>query len=236
MHRVGYCLPLLVMLAGLGSSVAEAQMRFDAQYLLWNRNNDSDSPLISGAGGVSAADAEFGYASGYQFSLGGSTPILDVEASFMQIPDWSDSWGGTLTLPVAFDDPANVNIAPANGLSAFNALRIAASTPGVEDNEIEFLEAGAQFQSRYESTLDSFEINLGSSRISRPVFFSLGWRHIELDESAATLLRGDFQVMDADNGALPGAGGDELNNGLSHAALTGAGFTLASGAADGFNG
>ena len=38
-------------------------------------------------------------------------------------------------------------------------------------SEIEFLEAGSQFQSRYESTLDSFEINLGSSRVSRPVFF-----------------------------------------------------------------
>jgi hypothetical protein len=236
MHRVGYCLPLLVMLAGLGGNVAEAQLRFESQYLLWNRNNDSDSTLVSGAGGVSAADADFGYASGYQFSLGGSTPILDVEATFMQIPDWSDSWGGVLALPVAFDDPANVNIAPANGLSAFNALRIAASVPGVEDNEIEFLEAGAQYQTRYESTLDSFELNLGSSRVTRPVFFSVGWRHIEVDESAATLLRGDFQVMDSDNGALPGAGGDEPNNALSHGALTAAGFTLVSGAGDGFAG
>jgi hypothetical protein len=236
MHRVGYSLLLMVVITGLGGGTAQAQLRFESEYLLWNRNNDSDATILSGAGGASADDADFGYASGYRFSLGGSLSYFDVEASFMQIPSWKDSWGGTLVNPLAFDDPTNVNIAPANGLGFVSALGIAASTPGVEDNEIEFLEAGAQFQSRYESTFDSFELNFGSNRVQRPVYFALGWRHMELDESAATLLRGDFQVMDADNGALPGAGGDEPNNALSDAALTAAGFVLASGTADGFAG
>jgi hypothetical protein len=153
----------------------------------------------------------------------------------MQIPSWKDSWGGTLVNPLAFDDPTNVNIAPANGLGFVSALGIAARTPGVEDNETEFLEAGAQFQSRYESTLDSFELNFGSNRVDRPVYFALGWRHMELDESAATLLRGDFQVVD-ENGVSIGGGGYVGNGGLSDAALTAAGFVLASGTADGFAG
>lgn len=236
MHRLGYCLPVIVLFAVFGSGVAEAQLRFKAEYLLWNRNNDSDATILSGGGGFSADEADFGYASGYQFTLGGSSDLLDVEASFLQIPDWSDSWSGTLVNPLAFDDPTNVNIAPANGLGFVSALSTAANLAGVEDNEIEFLEAGAQFQSRYESTFDSFELNIGSSRTVRPVFFSLGWRHMELDESAATLLRGNFQVMDADDGALPGSGTDEANNQLSHAALLAAGFTHTAGAGDGFAG
>jgi hypothetical protein len=236
MHRVGYSLLLVVLVTGLGGNTAQAQFRFESEYLLWNRNNDSDATILSGAGGASADDADFGYSSGYRFTLGASLSYFDVEASFMQIPGWEDSWAGTLVNPLAFDDPTNVNIAPANGLGFVSALGIAANTPGVEDNEIEFLEAGAQFQSRYESTFDSFELNFGSNRVVRPVYFALGWRHMELDESAATLLRGDFQVMDADNGALPGAVGDEPNNTLSDAALTAAGFTLVGGAGDGFAG
>jgi len=236
MHRVGYSLLLIMLVTGLGGSVAEAQFRFESEYLLWNRNNDSDATILSGPGGTSADDADFGYASGYRFTLGGSLSAFDVEASFMQIPGWEDSWAGTLINPLAFDDPNNVNIAPASGLGFVSALGIAAGTPGLEDNEIEFLEAGAQFQSRYDSTFDSFELNFGSNRTVRPVYFALGWRHMELDESAATLLRGTFQAMDADNGALPGAGGDEANNGLSHAALAAAGFVVTGGGADGFLG
>lgn len=237
MYRVRFCLPLILLFAGLHSSVAEAQqIYFRADYLLWDRNNDSDATIISGPGGVAADDASFGYASGYQFTLGASSDVFSVEASFLQVPDWSDSWGGTLPLPLVFDDPTNVNIAPAHGLGFTSALSIAAMTPGVEDNEIEFLEAGATFQSRYDSTFDSFELNFGSSRTNRPVFFAVGWRHMELDESAATLLRGDFQVMDADDGALPGSGTDEVNNALSDGALTAAGFVNTGGAADGFAG
>ena len=115
-------------------------------------------------------------------------------------------------------------------------LPFAAGTPGLEDNEIEFLEPGAQYQVNYQSRFDSFELNIGSSRTVRPVFFALGWRHMELKESAAVLARGNFQTMDADDGALPGSGTDEPNNQLSNAALIAAGFTNTGGAADGFSG
>ena len=90
MHRVGYSLLLIVLFTGLGGSAAQAQLRFESEYLLWNRNNDSDSTTISGAVVSSAADADFGYSSGYQFTLGGSLSYFDVEASFMQIPSWKD--------------------------------------------------------------------------------------------------------------------------------------------------
>lgn len=236
MHRVGYSLLLIMLVSSIGGSVAEAQFRFESEYLLWNRNNDSDATILSGAGGVSADDANFGYASGYRFTLGGSLSFFDVEASFMQVPGWKDSWAGTLVNPLVFDDPTNVNVAPASGLGFVSGLGIAARTPGLEDNEIEFLEAGAQFQSRYNTTFDSFELNFGSNRTVRPVYFALGWRHMELDESAATLLRGTFQAIDSITGDAPGVGGDLPNNGLSHAALAAAGFVVTGGAGDGFLG
>lgn len=236
MYRAGICLSAIVLSIACSGGVAEAQLRFRADYLLWNRNNDSSASLITGAGGASASDTNFGYSSGYQFTLGGSSNIFDVEASFMSIPGWSDSFGGTLAQPLVFDDPTNVNVAPANGLGFMSALKVAASTPGVEDNEIEYLEPGAQYQVHYQSRFDSFELNLGSSRTARPLFFSVGWRHMQLKESAAVLVRGNFQVKDADNGALPGSAGDEPNNQLSNAALIGAGFENTGGAADGFSG
>lgn len=238
MYRVRFCLPLIVMFAAFHGGVAEAQqIYFKGEYLLWDRSNGADATILSGAGGVSADDASFGYASGYQFTLGGSSDVFSIEASFLQIPNWTDSWSGTLALPLAFDDPTNAVVFPggANGLGFSSALSTAAMTPGLEDDEIEYIEAGATFQSRYESTFDSFELNLGSSRTSRPVFFALGWRHMELDETAATLLRGDFQAADAGDGDLPGAGSVEGNDGLSDAALTAAGFVNISGP-DGFMG
>ncbi|MFO1094653.1 MAG: hypothetical protein U0992_15305 [Planctomycetaceae bacterium] len=237
MYRAGFCLSAIVLSIVCSGGVADAQLRFRADYLLWNRNNDSNSSIITGTGGVSAGDTSFGYASGYQFTLGGSSNIFDVEASFMSIPTgWSSSAGGTLTQPLVFDDPANAFVAPANGLGFVSALGVAAQTPGVEDNEIEFLEAGAQYQTHYTSQFNSFELNLGSSRTVRPVFFSLGWRHMELKESAAVLVRGNFQVRDSATGTFPGGGGNLPNDQLSNAALIAAGFTNTSGAADGFSG
>lgn len=236
MKQVAFWITIVGLAVSLTGRAAEAQVRFESEYLLWTRNNDADAPIITGPGGFSADLADFGYASGYRFTLGASLSYFDVEASFSSIPDWSDSTGGFLTLPLVFDDPSNPNIAPANGLGFVNALALAAGVPGLEDNEIEHLLPGALLQSRYESSFDSFELNVGSNRVVRPVFFALGWRHLELKENAATLILGDFQAIDADNGAFPGAVGDEPNNGLSHAALTGAGFALVSGAGDGFAG
>ncbi len=223
MKRVIVCLPFLMLLAGFAAQPAEAQVRFESDYLFFSRNNDPDDVLITGPGGFSANDYDFGFDSGYRFTLGGSYAEFDIEASFFSIPEWSSSESGFLVNPFVFDDPTNAFVAPANGIGFRSGLGTAADIAGLEDDEIEFLEAGAFAQTKYSSRLDSFELNLGSNRSIRPVYFAVGWRHIELDEQMKTLVVGDFQALDAATGLAPGASAVG-NDGLSDAALTAAGF------------
>lgn len=237
MKRVIVCLPFLMLLAGFAGQQAQAQIRFESDYLFFSRNNDPDDTFISGPGGFSADDFDFGFDSGYRFTLGGSYGEFDIEASFFSIPDWTSSQSGILGRPLVFDDPTDAGIPggpPGNGLGFRSALGTAADIAGLEDDEIEFLEAGAFAQTKYKSRLDSFELNLGSNRTIRPVYFAVGWRHLELDEQMKSLVVGDFQALDAGTGLAPGAsavGNDEL----SDAALTAAGFVNIVGA-DGFMG
>ncbi|REJ76977.1 MAG: hypothetical protein DWQ34_27950 [Planctomycetota bacterium] len=229
---------LVLLITLLSGSSANAQGRFEAQWLFWHRNADADGPLINGPNGFSDDDSEFGYDSGFRFTGGWSFGEFDVEASFMQIPDWESRENYTLPLPTVFDDPTNAFIAPANNIAVpGSALRNAATLAAFgEDDEIEYLEAGATASTTYTSTFDSFELNLGSNRAKRPYWFSLGWRHMELDEASTTLLTGTFQVRDADDGAFIGDAGNGGNDALSNSALTSAGFTHIAGTSNGFFG
>lgn len=235
MKRVICILPFLFLLAASVPREADAQFRFQSDYIFFNRNNDAEGTQISGPGGFAADDHDFGFDSGYRFTLGGSMSAVDVEASFFTVPRWSSGESAILGLPLVFDDPANVFVAPANGLGFNSGLGIAADIAGLEDDEIEFLEAGALVRSEYTSRLDSFELNVGSNRYVRPVYFAVGWRHFELNEESRLLAVGDFQAVDAATGIFPGGGGVG-NDGLSAAALAAAGFVNAAGPDDGFLG
>lgn len=236
MKRVVCCLPFLLLLGALVPQAADAQVRFDSDYIFFTRTNDADGSWVTGPGGLSADDHDFGYDSGYRFTLGGSMSAFDVEASFFTIPRWSSSESGVLGLPLVFDDPTNVFVAPANGLGFNSGLGIAANTPGLEDDEIEYLEAGATVRSQYTSRLDSFELNIGSNRYVRPVYFAVGWRHFEVNEDSRLVAVGDFQAVDAATGVFPGGGGNVGNDGISAAALAAAGFVNTAGPDDGFLG
>ena len=229
---------LLLLVTLLSGRSADAQGRFRADYRAWHRNADADGPLINGPNGFSDDESEFGFDSGFGFTVGWSFSEIDIEASFMRIPDWESRENYRLALPTVFDDPTSAFIAPANNLAVpASALRVAATLAALgEDDEIEYLEAGARASTAYTSRFDSFELNIGSNRSKRPYWFALGWRHLELDEASNMRVVGTFQAIDADDGAFPGGAGDGGNNGISHAALTGAGFTLIAGGADGFTG
>lgn len=235
MKRVVCILPCLFLLAASVPQEAAAQFRFQSDYIFFNRNNDSDGTQLTGPGGFSADDHDFGYDSGYRFTLGGSVNRFDVEASFFTIPRWSSSESGVLGLPLVFDDPSNVFVAPANGIGFNSGLGIASNVAGLEDDEVEFLEAGAIVQSQYTSRLDSFELNIGSNRYVRPVYFAVGWRHFEVNEDSRVVAVGDFQALDALTGLAPGASAVG-NDGLSAAALAAAGFVNTAGPDDGFLG
>jgi hypothetical protein len=236
MKRVICMLPFLCLLAASVPQQAQAQVRFQSDYIFFNRTNDTDGNLITGPGGFSADDHDFSWESGYRFTLGGSLSEVDVEASFFTIPQWSSSESGILGLPLVFDDPTNVFVAPANGLGFSTGLGIAADIAGLEDDEIEYLEAGALVRSQYTSRLDSFELNIGSNRYVRPVYFAVGWRHFEVNEDSRLLAVGDFQAVDAATGIFPGGGGGIGNDGLSAAALAAAGYVNLVGPDDGFLG
>ena len=237
MNRAKFCVPVLVLtFVVCGSRAAEAQVRASTDWLFWTRNHDSDSEFLTGAAATDEAD--FGFSSGFRFSLGASFDRFDVEASFLQIPDWDETASGVLAVPLAFDDPTNAFIAPAAGFGFPNALSVAADDiPNMEDLEIEHLEAGATISQRLVSRLRDFELNVGTSRSVRNVWASLGWRHIEINETSTNLAVGIFQAIDVDDGAFPGdLVDDDPNNGLSGGALTAAGFVNIAGAGDGFVG
>jgi hypothetical protein len=235
MKPAKFCVPVLMLtFVVCGSRSAEAQFRASADWVFWTRNNDSDTEFLSGAD-----DADYGYSSGFRFTLGASFDRFDVEASFMQVPDWDETESSVLAVPLAFDDPTNAFIAPAAGFGFPNALSDAANdVANMEDLEIEHLEAGATISQRLESRLRDFELDFGTSRSTRNVWASLGWRHIEINETSTNLAVGIFQAIDVDDGAFPNDPVlmDEPNNGLSGAALTAAGFVNIAGAGDGFVG
>lgn len=236
MNRAKWCLPVLALsLVFCGGRSAEAQFRASADWIFWTRNHDADTEFLGGG-----EEADYGFNSGFRFGMGFSCDRFDVEASFLQVPDWNNTESGTLAVPLAFDDPTNIFIAPAAGFGFPNALTDAANdVASGQDLEIEHLEPGARIAQRLESRLRDFELNFGSSRTARNVWASLGWRHIEIDEASNFLAVGVFQAIDAADGFPPADPGDpdpQGDDGLSDPALTAAGFINIAGAGDGFVG
>jgi len=238
MNRAKFCLPVLMLAFFVcGSRSAEAQVRASADWVFFTRNNDTDTQFLTGAG--AADDADYGFSSGFRFTLGASFDRWDVEASFLQIPDWNNTDNSVLAVPLAFDDPSNMFIAPAAGFGFPNALTDAANDVAtMQDLEIEHLEAGATISQRVESRLRDFELDLGTSRSARNVYASLGWRHLEINETSTNIAVGVFQAIDVDDGAVPNDPVlmDDPDNGLSDGALVTAGFINIAGAGDGFSG
>ena len=214
----------------VGSDRARAQGRFEADWLSWSRVDDSDQNLIGGPGGLSAGDEGFGFDSGFRFTLGYGLSDYDIEMVVSEISGWDSTDSATLTAPLVFDDPTNAFIAPANSFGFSNGLTDAAV---LDIDEIDHLLPGAIARSRYESTLRDFQLNIGTSRYNTPVWASIGWRHLELDEVSRLLVTGEFQTIDTDDGAVPGGAGDGGDNALGGAFFTMAGF---GGAGDGFAG
>ena len=203
MKRAIYSLPFLFLLAASVPQEAHAQIRFESDYIFFDRTNDAEGSQITGPGSFSADDHDFNYESGYRFTLGGTLSEVDIEASFFTIPQWSSSESGVLGLPLVFDDPTNVFVAPANGLGFNSGLGIAANIAGLEDDEIEFLEAGAGAVAVHIAA-GQLQLNIGSNRYSRPVYFAVGWRHFEVNEDSSMTAVGDFQALDALTGLAPG--------------------------------
>jgi hypothetical protein len=226
-------------------------LRFQADWVSYTRRNQAKSQsIISGAEAFTTKDSDFDYGSGYRLTLGWMHDDFELEGSFMELNGLGSSRSGSLTNSLVFDGEGGFLAASAaaqatigatpNFLESstfFSPINTAANfTSGTaadnEDNELEFLDPGAQFVVRYDTELQDFDLNLKGRRQSgRLLRFGLGYRNILLDESGLAALRGTFNTFDGDGDETPG--NDDPNDGLSNAALTavpGAGLTLASGA------
>jgi hypothetical protein len=228
MTRMKLTLTVLMLTAlSVCSGRAQAQGRFDAEWLYWSRNNDSSQTYIGGPGSVDSNDDNFNYSSGYRFGLGYGLFDYDIEAIFAEVPNWNASGSSVLAAPLVFGDPTNANLPAPAPPGSFLGIRNGLTDAGLSDMaNVSFLDPGATVQTRYNSSLRDFQLNLGTSR-QRPVWASLGWRHLELNENSSLLTTGVFQSVDAMGGGVGG--------GLAGTALTDQGFTALAGG-DGFAG
>ncbi len=222
-----------------------SQFRFQADWVYFTRQNRSKSiPLFDGPESVNQRDATFNRQSGYRLNLGYMNEDYELEGSFLAIDGLTSSLNGTLTNAVVFDGAAGFGAASAAaqatiGASAnflesttlFSPINAAANHAN-EANELEFLDPGAIYHAHYTTSLQDFDINLKGRRQSgRLLRFGFGYRNIQFNEGGSAALRGSFNTVDTDGDETPG--NNQLNDGLSNAALTavpGAGLTLASGA------
>jgi hypothetical protein len=226
MSRSVWTLCLICLFAGSSTAMSQ-EFRFEADWLYLGRDNGSNQNFISGPDSFSADDADYGFQSGYRFTLGGSSEYYDVELVFSQLDDWSDSTTSTLGTLLILDDSG---VPPFNSLAFRNAIFDASTTAAVgndESNESERINSGATLLYSTSSDLKSFELNFGSNRAANWWSFGLGYQHLLFNDASSLLISGTFDAVDL--GAPPG------NDGLAHLSLTGAGLGLVSGGADGFD-
>ena len=217
---------------------AQAQFRFSTEALFMDRDNNGSQSLLNGPDSISSG-GNTGFGNGYRFTFGGSYGDYDVEFIGAQLENWDYSSAGTLVNPLIFDETANNPIVvvapPANTLAFQNSLFDAATAVGVEDLESERLQAGATFFSKGSSRLEDYQINFGNNPSQSNWRFGLGWRQMRLNESNNVGITGTFDALDTDDAAVAGDATDEPNNMLSDGAITGAGYSLRSGSADGYD-
>jgi len=235
---------LVVLLAGwlVMGGTAQAQLQLEADYLIMKRTDSDSSSFISGPQGVSGS-GDYGFASGYRFGIVGGYDWFEVEALFAQIDDWTDSQDRVLDAGLSFDDAAANPFVfpggPANILAFRNALFDAATRGGPvgqdETLEGELLQPGAIARVRSSSRYRDFELNFGTNRTTNWYRFGIGWRNIRLNDRTQFATIGTFDAIDIDDGAVDGDPGNDDNDALSDAALVAAGFSITSGAADGYD-
>lgn len=225
---------------------AHAQIRFETSGMLLDRGNDSSTNLITGPDGVSSSNAEFNFEPAIRVSGGFGFDAWEIDASYTVANKWNAQLSGFLDDPLVFDENFDnmviVPTPPANAFGFANSL-FAASSGGVESSEAELLQEGASYLFDYQANYQDYEISLGTRRSrwegdclpQMRLRAGVGYRNIQVDELSSLYMVGTFDALDSDDGAVSGDATNDPNDALSDAALTGAGLTLISGAADGFD-
>lgn len=235
------------------SSVSHAQLFFEADWLYYGRDNGSGKKIVTGPESKSLSDGGFDYTSGYRLTLGGAIGDVEIDSSFFQLDTWNDASSGSFSGEFISLDGDSIPGDPMafSSLSSLTALSQAARfNPGMagptdETTESERLRSFSDpmfgtvpltYATYNESNLRDFELNIGTRRNSNWWRFSVGYRHIKLDERSGLALGGVFDAFDIDDGnPFDGTMADDANNVLSHEALTNAGMSVIAGSGDGYD-
>ena len=214
---------------------------FAADAVYFNRENSAHSiPVIEGPEKFRLGDNDFGWKPGTRLSIGAVNDDYEFVVSYLNINSWNSGQSGLLTHGLDFDGPvaygsaalgqqAIVDIGSMpNFLTSstlFAPINTAANASG-ETDALEFLQAGARFDTRYTSNFQDLEVNYSQrQQPGRWLRFGLGYRHAQLRETGFASLAGTFGSADLDGVGSP------TNAGLSDGSLTGSGLTLTSASA-----
>lgn len=212
-----------------------------AEYLFTTRDTSFVGPgnFISGpdANLPGFGNADFGYTSGFRAHLAASGNGVRIEGIFSDFGAWNFQKNGSLTRGVAFDEGITGNWAGANFIdltTGFESLHAAASgAMGGDAEEHEGLGPSGAFpvddlptySVLYRSMLQTYELNLVTEDDQAQMQIGLGYRNLQLDETASVGIEGTLRAVDI--GAA--------NGGISHGALTTfGGLVHLGGTANGF--
>lgn len=217
------------------------QATFGQEYLFATRDTriDTGGNVVNGAdaGRLGFDHSDFGYESGYRFTLGVQNRENRIEAIFADYGTWFSQGQASLTSGLSFDGgvPASwpAGASTLGTTTFFTPLHFAATAAlGGEGDEHEglgpnnaFGDAIPTMRRHYQSELQDVQINWLNNDPSADLRVGLGYRNVQLDETASLEISGIFRATDV---GAP-------NGGLSHATLTGvAGLTYSTNVPNGF--
>lgn len=219
------------------------QATFQQDWLFTSRDSriDTGGTVVNGAdaGRLGFHHLDFDYEDGYRLNLGVQNCEHRIEAVFANYGTWYSQSAGSLSTGLSFDDgiPANwpAGASSLGPTTFFTPMHIAATPAlGGEGDEHEGLgpnsangtDAVPTFTRRYQSEMQDVQINWLSNDPSADIRIGIGYRNVQLDETAGLQISGVFRAAD-----VAGA-----NGGLSHATLTGiAGLTFITNTPNGFD-
>ena len=175
-------------------------------------------------------NADFNHEFGYRVSLGVQSPERRVEAIFAEYGDWAWRDTGSLTTGLSFDDgtgfPAGVN--QLSTTTFFRPLFTASVAAADEGDGLgpnnAFADPLPTYANFYDSQMQDLQINLMENDNRSTLRIGIGYRNVQLDELAGTMISGSYRAFDI---AAP-------DGGLTTGDLTGAGLIFISGVNDGF--
>lgn len=179
-------------------------------------------------------NSDFDPPTGYRIGVGFQTPVHKVELLFAEYGTWFSRNTGSLSTGLSFDGAIPGSWAAGSNTltqNTFFAPIFAAATADAEEAEglgpnVAFADTAPTYVQYYQSQMQDFEVNWTSNDPAADIRVGIGYRNVQLDETAGLQITGLFRATDLGGGA---------NGGLSDGSLTGAGLTFSTNTANGFD-